>query len=463
MSDKQGNLWMCTHSKGVEKITFVKSDFKLYIPIPHDYETLGNDVRSLYTDKDQRLWVGIKSGSVRVYDKNMEYLGYLTEAGTIAKSGKGIVGVAYCITQDSRGVMWIATKGDGLVRAVKEGDKYKLTRYKNEPDNIYSLSDNNIYSIYEDGKKRLWLATFGGGLNYIEPEKKGELTFINYRNDLKGYPIDYCHRVRHITSDSKHNIWVATTTGVLCFNENFVHPEKVVFSHYSRIPSEAGSLSNNDVYWILETKRKELYLATFGGGLNKLVSMEEQGKAKFKSYTVKDGLPSDVLLSIQEDKKGNLWISTENGLSKFSPARQTSENYDEKGFDLKVRFDEGSSSQLYNNQIAFGTSYGIFFFSPDSIRKSSYVPPITFSKLQIANIETVPGAEGSVLERNINETDNLELSHDENIFTITYAALDLKNPDNIQYAYILEGFDKDWTYVDKQRSATYTNIPKGEY
>lgn len=463
MSDRQGNLWICSHSKGVEKISFVKSEFSLYTPIPHNYETLGNDIRALFTDNDQRMWVGIKDGMIRVYDKNMNYLGYFTEEGTIAKSGTGLLGVAYCITQDSKGVMWIATKGDGLVRAAKAGDKYHLTRYKYDADNIYSLSDNNIYWIYEDGTKRLWIATFGGGLNYIEPGKNGELVFINHRNNLKGYPIDRCHRVRHITSDSKGHIWVGTTTGALSFSENFTNPEEVVFSHYSRVPSEPGSLSNNDVHWIVETKQKELYLATFGGGLNKLISLKGQNKAEFKSYTVKNGLPSDVLLSIQEDKKGNLWISTENGLSKYIPSGQNFENYDEKGFDLKVRFDEAASAKLYNDRIAFGTSYGIFYFSPDSIHKSSYIPPIVFSKLQVANVEMVSGGEGSVLKKNINETGELKLSHNENIFTITYAALDMKNPANIQYAYILEGFDRDWTYVDKQRSATYTNIPKGEY
>ena len=71
--------------------------------------------------------------------------------------------------------------------------------------------------------------------------------------------------------------------------------------------------------WILSTGEKELYLATFGGGLNKLQSIDEDGDAAFKSYCVEDGLPSDILLSIREDNKGNLWMSTENGISKFIP------------------------------------------------------------------------------------------------------------------------------------------------
>ena len=463
ISDRQGNLWICTHSKGLEKISFINNEFKQEVPYPHDYESLSNEVRALYEDKSGNLWVSVKEGIIRIYNARNEYVGYLTESGTIANSGQPMVGVAYCFEQDSKGVMWIATKGDGVVRAEKVGKQYKLTRYKFNADDIYSLSNNDVYCLYEDHKGRIWVATFGGGLNYIEKGKNGELVFINHRNNLKGYPIDRCHRVRHITSDKNGHIWVGTTTGALCFKENFTNPEDVVFSHYSRIPTDANSLSNNDVHWVITTKNKDLYLATFGGGLNKLISMDDKGEAKFKSYTVKEGAPSDVMLSIQEDKKGNLWISTENGLCKFIPSTERFENYDENRFDLSTRFNEGASAKKRNNRIYFGTSNGLLDFTPDSVKKSTYIPPLIFSKLMIANVEEVPGEEGSLLEKGLDDTKKLLLSHKENIITVQYAALDMINPDNVKYAYFLEGFDQDWNYVDKQRTATYTNLPQGDY
>ena len=78
-------------------------------------------------------------------------------------------------------------------------------------------------------------------------------------------------------------------------------PESIVFHLYARIPDDMNCLSNNNVYRIVTTSQGEVYLATFGGGLNQLVSMNGEGKAVFKSYTVKDGLPSDILLSVEED------------------------------------------------------------------------------------------------------------------------------------------------------------------
>lgn len=464
-SDRQGNLWLCSHSKGLEKVTFRPVQFHLITPSPHDYESLSNEVRALYEDSDRRLWVGLKDGMLRVYDPGRTPLGYLTESGAVASAGKPLQGTVYALTQDRQGVLWIGTKGDGLVKAEKLGDnplRYRLTRYRYDADDMYSLSNDNVYSVCEDHNGRLWVATFAGGINYLSTDEQGRTVFINHRNNLKGYPIDLCYKARVITSDNNGRLWVGTTAGALAFDENFRNPEDVKFSRYMRVPSDESSLSNNDVHWIIATKNKELYLATFGGGLNKLATMDVNGKGLFRSYTVEDGLPSDVLLSIREDRHGNLWISTENGVSKFIPSREKFENYDDTGITFRVRFSEAASACTSIGNILFGAGNGIFMFNPDSIRKSAYVPPIALSKLVIANRNVEPG-DGSLLQVGLDDTQRLQLSHRENVFAIHYAALDYDNPGNIQYAYILEGFEQQWTFADKQRSATYTNLPKGRY
>ena len=342
------------------------------------------------------------------------------------------------------------------------GGHYKLTRYCHSRDDIYSLSDNNVYCVYEDHHGRIWAATFAGGINYISQGEHGETVFINHRNNLKGYPIDVCYKARFITSDNNGRLWVGTTTGAVAFDENFKKPEDIQFHHFSRVPNDTKSLSNNDVHWIIATQQKELYLATFGGGLNKLISISEDGHGEFKSYSVLDGLSSDVLLSIREDHKQNLWISTENGICKFVPSGERFENYDERSISFRVRFSEAASTLTSGGDMLFGTSNGLFMFTPDSIRKSSYVPPVVFSKLMVANEDVIPG-EKSILKVDLDDTQELVLSHDENIFSVQYAALDYTNPQNIQYAYILDGFEKQWTFADRQRSVTYTNLPKGDY
>ena len=464
-SDKQGNLWICTHSKGLEKVTFRSVQFSMLTPEEHSYESLSNEVRALCEDKHKNIWVGLKDGRLRVYDANHKYLGFLTEAGTVSLSGVPMKGTVYDITQDSKGILWIATKGDGLVRAesvAPNGLSYKLSRYRYNEDDMYSLSNDNVYCVYEDHNGRIWIATFANGINYISKDKAGNTIFVNHRNNLKGYPIDLCYKTRFITSDNNGYLWVGTTAGAVAFDENFKTSEEIQFHHFSRNPNDAKSLSNNDVHWIIATKKKELYLATFGGGLNKLLSIDKNGNGVFKSYSVLDGLPSDVLLSIREDKKQNLWMSTENGISKFIPGEERFENYDDRSITFRVRFSEAASAVTSKGKMLFGASNGIFMFDPDSINKSRFVPPIVLSKLVIANQDIVPG-EGSVLKVGLDDTKELVLSHKENIFAIQYAALDYTNPQNIQYAYILEGFEHQWTYADRLRNATYTNLPKGHY
>ena len=434
-------------------------------PEEHSYESLSNEVRALCEDKHKNIWVGLKDGRLRVYDANHKYLGFLTETGNVSLSGVPMKGTVYDITQDSKGVLWIATKGDGLVRAesvAPNGLSYKLSRYRYDEDDMYSLSNDNVYCVYEDHNGRIWVATFANGINYISKDKAGNTIFVNHRNNLKGYPIDLCYKTRFITSDNNGHLWVGTTAGAVAFDENFKTPEEIQFHHFSRNPNDAKSLSNNDVHWIIATKKKELYLATFGGGLNKLLSIDKNGNGVFKSYSVLDGLPSDVLLSIREDQKQNLWMSTENGISKFIPGEERFENYDDRSITFRVRFSEAASAVTSKGKMLFGASNGIFMFDPDSINKSRFVPPIVLSKLVIANQDIVPG-EGSVLKVGLDDTKELVLSHKENIFAIQYAALDYTNPQNIQYAYILEGFEHQWTYADRLRNATYTNLPKGHY
>ena len=463
-SDRQGNLWMCTHSKGLEKIVFYQERFHLLIPSPGHSESLSNEVRALCEDTEGNVWAGTKDGMLRLYSPEGKELGYLTESGVVARSGKPMAGNAYFMMQDSKKNLWIATKGDGVVKAepMQTPFRYKLTRYRYDKDDIYSLSSDDVYCVYEDTKGRIWVATFAAGVNYQTKDKSGKEIFISHRNHLKGYPIDYCFKVRFITGDGRGHIWIGTTVGALMVDENFENPENAVFHHYLRVPDDASSLSNNDVHWIIPTKKGELYIATFGGGLNKLVSLDADGKAVFKSYTIADGLPSDILLSIREDREGSLWISTENGVSKFVPANETFENYRDKRFGARTRFSEASSEYTRTGEMLFGSTLGIFHFNPDSISKSTFVPSIAFSQLLVENKTVVPG-EHSFLKKILDATHSLELSHQENIFSIQYAALDYTEPADIQYAYMLEGFEKDWNYVGKQRVATYTNLPQGDY
>lgn len=463
-TDKQGNLWLASYENGLEKVSFSTNRFHLLTVMPDDPEFPGNNIRAIYQDRDGYIWAGSKDKTIRIYDKNRHYVGALTKQGTISAHGADQLGVVYAIMQDHEGTVWIGTKGNGLYAARPKSQplSYHLTQYTTHTNDVYSLSGNEIYSLYEDSRQRIWIATFEGGINYLEQgTDKENIKFINYRNRLKNYPISQCYRTRFITSDSAGKIWIGTAAGLLMCDEDFSEPEKIVFHRYCRIPGDAQSLSNNDVHNIIFTQNKEMYVATFGGGLNKLLSFE-QGQARFHAYTMRDGLPSDVLLSIEEDKEGNLWCATEEALYKFTPTTEKIINYPSRVFPQQVNFNEGAALHTQSEHLMFNSMKGILYFSPDSISTSSYIPPIVFTSLQQAE-KTVTPTEDGILTTHIDDTRLLKLPHDQNGFSIQFAALDMTYPNNISYSYQLEGFEKNWNNIGKQRTATYTNLPKGHY
>lgn len=462
MLDHQGNLWLGTHSKGLDKVTFFKNEFHLIKPFDCNYDTNANQVRALCEDSRKQLWVGTRDGKISVCSLDFHFQGYLTTDGRISTSGTPFKGSAYKIMEDSHQHIWIATKGNGLLQLVPQGNAYKLYHYVYDVANIYSLSHNSVYDLCEDSFGRIWVVTFGGGINYIERKNDGSVRFINSRNNLKSYPIERCYKARRIRLDRNGTLWLATSNGLLSFSEKFARPDAINFHLYVSTPGRQEALTCNDIYDILLTHDNKLFFATFGGGLNELTHIDEQGDALFGSYGTQDGLPTEVLFSLAEDKNGNIWMGSESGLSRMNQANGHFDNFLKLEIGEELLFEESTAIASSDGRLLFGTNRGLLSFRPDQIRKNAYVPEIVFSGLKIANKVIVPKS-GSVLPESLNSLSHLVLSHKENTVTFSFAALDMSFPENVKYAYMLEGFDKEWNYVGKQRTATYTNLPKGDY
>lgn len=465
-SDKQGNLWMCTRSHGLEKIVFDQNYFVPRRINPQANTVISNDVRCVYEDRNQNLWIATKDRRLTVYDKSGNRLGCLNAEGKIVADAF-LPAMVYSMLQDENGFFWFGTKGNGLymLSNFNAKEKTRMQHFAYQPDDVYSLSDKSIYSIFQDSKKNIWIGTYGGGLNLVKILSDDNIIFINHRNNLKNYPIESYSRLRFITENAQGNLCLGSTAGLLMFSGKFNAPEDIEFMQYSRKPGDNKSLNNNDVHGITITTDGQMYLATFGGGVNKVIEFNKEGfPLYFRAYTSEDGLPSDVTLAIVEDEFGKLWISSENNLSKFDPEKQVFENFAEvKRLMTSSSFSEASAFRLKNNDIIFGFSDGIIRFSPRQITNSSFKPYIALSNFQLFNKNVAIDVENSPLPHDINAVYKLKLKHNQNFITIEYAALDFVDPDNILYAYKLEGLDLNWNYVQKQRTANYTNLPRGKY
>lgn len=463
-SDKQGNLWVST-SRWLGKISPRNPLFhKTFFNSKHSHKPEDNTFRALMQDHKGRIWAGNRTGEILIYNADFHFIGKLTQDGRITSDPQlnTYIGNAYTIKQDHRGRIWIGTKGQGLLRIVPTGeDTYQIQRFNPKPKDPYSISSDNLYDIYEDNLNRIWIGAYEGGLNYVDESDPSRIRFIHYYNDLKNYPIQEADKVYCITSDRRGNIWVGTSNGILLFDEKFHRPDEISFTSYQRISGNKHSLSSNNVQYIYCASNDAIYIATFGGGLCQAQEGSD-GTVRFKSYTVKNGLQSDIIFSIQEDSQKNLWLASGSGISRFNLKTEKIEKWDEQQIGFPPLFNEGESIYSSQGEIVYLTLSGLLHFNPGRITKSDYTPSILFTQLMLGG-KVIQPQKGSILPKNLEYMDRIEIPHDENHFTIRYAALEMTHPTSVSYAYKLEGFDKEWKEAGNQRTVTYTNLSTGTY
>lgn len=414
----------------------------------------GFRTRAFLIDEKDELWTASKKGYIRIYQPDGSLKGYLTPEGTISSQPISFQKNIYCFIEDENGIIWMGSKLDGLFRLTRDGkDHFQIRQFTHQEDNPYSLSYNSIYSIYQDHQKRIWIGCYGGGLNLLEETTEGEIRFIHSGNQLEEYPKDHFTKVRYVT-EVNNAILVCTTEGLLTFSSEFKQPEDICFYKNLRHPDEVSSLSSNDVTYVYTDNRKATYVLTFTGGINKILSENLLSEhIEFKPYTTKDGLPSDLVQSMIEDKEGSLWVISENALTCFNPEKETFEYYDKKYMQQELYFTE-AAPVLENNQLLLGTDIGILKITPEHLQKSGYAPPIVFTGFKI---------QGTSQDLYIDDLEELRLKPSERNVTFQFAALDYVAPGSISYAYRLKGLEDKWNEVDNSRSASYINLPPGEY
>ena len=444
--DNQNNLWIARQPKGLIKVSFKNDLFTLSVPDVKGYPST-NELRSIMEDADHNIWVGGKNGDIQVYDKDKNFLGFLNSTGKLSHQAEHL-GAIYALLQDKEGNIWMGTRNEGIIKLVPQGKlNFQLKYYKANPADIFSLNCNFIFSLKEDKQGRIWVGTLGGGLNQITKDANGNERFIHSGNKLSDYPSRFS-RIKNICIDHLDNIWLATTSGILLCKWS---KDKLTYTPIVRNGNAKNSLSCDNVYDIFESSKHEIYVATFGGGLDKLTGFDEQGNGIFKNYSSPQMI-SNVPLTLAEDNEGNLWIPSENGLYRLFLENDSTEIYDNRFLPEGLLLTDSRACRLSNNEMLFGTDRGLLSIIPQQMKRNSYTSNLIITDIHINGEKKEPSYRST----------GITLSHKENSFSINYETLDMKFPNKIEYAYRLKGFD-NWNYVKNNRMAVYTNIPKGNY
>lgn len=442
VEDSEGDIWLGTLGEGLIKFNPVSNSILSFKHNPHNENSLpDNDVIALEKDKSGILWLGTSLGrGITQLQVNRKKFNHVTHYPGDPNSLSD--NVIWSITEDKDGYIWLGTYRGGLNRYDKEKKEFKT--FKHNPGNQNSIPDNHIRSLAVDDNNNLWVGSFEGGLSMYNRRTGDFIDFKELGLDEKALGSDQILDI-HIENDSV--FWIAAYGGGLVkiiFGEN----NRIGYKNFSHDPEDKSSLSDNRVYTILQTDPDILWIGTFGGGLNKY--SEELNR--FIRFGKKEGLESYIVYGIVEDRHKNLWMSTNNGIFKFTREDHLFTQYDISDGVQSLEFSGGAYYKASDGEIYFGGINGVNSFYPDSINFISYVPDIVISSVKVLNN----------LWRG--ERNKMVLSHTENFFSFEFASLDYSNPDDCRYAYMLEGFDNDWQYTDsKQRIATYTNITPGEY
>jgi ligand-binding sensor domain-containing protein/signal transduction histidine kinase len=440
--DRAGVLWIGTLGQGLNLHDPAREKFAHYRVEPNAPDGMNNNmVFAIYKDSEGVLWIGTEAGLNRFDLESGDFAHYQHDPDDPHSPSAGWV---WSIHEDQEGTLWIGTD-TGLDKLNRETGHF--THYQDIPGDSGNGSWGPIPSIVEDRSGALWLGVRGGGLWKFSPDTE-QLTHYDHRPDSNQWYRDYA--VNSVYVDRTGTLWMGTNGGLWQFDRG-----AETFIHYQHDPDDRQSLSYDEVISIYEDRSGVLWVGTNGGGLNKF----DRTTGTFTHYTQKDGLPNDVVYGILEEDASpdgagaRLWLSTNRGLSKFNPRTGTFRNYDVGDGLQSNEFNIGAYHKARDGEMFFGGVNGFNAFYPDSIQDNPYVPPVMLTSL-------TQSGEDVDLGKAVESVTEVTFHWPDNFFEFEFAALSYSQPEKNQYAYMLEGFDENWSYI---RFGRYTNLPGGTY
>ncbi len=490
-ADPSGNLWLATPGGLMEFITDKKS-YRYYTNNPLDPNTISyNAVSSLCCDKAGILWIGTPGAGINIYDPKANRFATFTRkrddrsritgfsVRAICEDNMGDVWIstevlyrwnrqtgelksyetsstrpddfgntgAWSIINDSKGILWFATS-QGLFSYNPETARSRL--YKNNTATKSGPPQKEVYNVLEDNDGNMWIVTEHYVSKLIDSETG---KFQNYKYNKDSFQNAALHPC--IYQDKEGMFWIGTERGLIKFNQ-----KTGSFQKYLNNLSDPHSMNNDLIKSICPDPgypEKYLWIGT-SGGLNRFNRIENT----FKAYTTKDGLPNNVVYGILPDSKGNLWLSTNHGLSRFNPSSITFKNFDVHDGLQSNEFNTGGFYKSNSGEMFFGGIKGLNYFYPEKVKNNPFVPEIVITDCEIQNRSSENGSHEQIIIPAAG-TAEITLSYIIDIIRFEFSALDFSVPEKNKYTYKLENFNDVWINAGTHHSATFTQLPPGEY
>lgn len=442
LRDHSGIMWIGS-LEGLYKIDTKPSKFRLYRRSVTGYPNFSsNDIASIYEDRDGRIWIGTWGSGLNLFDRR---------TGNVIQYSQTNPDPARHISNDYVHVIF-RDSGGKLIIGTQNGVDIMTTRNQFMPfcsmmaeAGCSIFKNNRVFSILEDQAGNLWFGT-SFGLHRFNRNSKTFNSF--YQIQQKNVILDI-NTVYSLVEDKKGNIWFGTDNGLNCFSTS-----TGLFRHYENSDNPAdSSISSNSVYSLFVDSKDDLWAGT-ESGLNRYVA----GQDRFVSYTVRNGLINSIIYAITEDTRGNIWISTNKGLVKFNPHRGAFVTFDPADGLQNYEFNIGSKFTSESGEIFFGGISGFNSFYPDSIRFNTYVAPVRITLVELVSPLGVTKTYYDIPQE-------LVIPASVKIFHIDFSLLDFTNPsrNRFEYKIVRAGEEGDWIDLQNRYTASFANLPPGEY
>jgi signal transduction histidine kinase/ligand-binding sensor domain-containing protein/DNA-binding response OmpR family regulator len=476
-ADKSNELWIATNGGGGVILNPETDEVQFLLNTEEPGSISSNAVYSIWIDRQSRKWIGTLRGGINVIDPNKER--FQNIVSNPATTNTLVSNYILSFYEAPNTDLWIGTDGGGL--SIWNRKLNLFTNYRHDVADPNSLSDNFVTDIQSDFENSLWITTYRGGVNRFNNGKFEHYKCVDPANSkLTIRPIG-----PNLLEDAERNFWLSTQQyGLFKLNR-----QNKVFELFDDRLKDLYVLreDRNKVFWggginhlvqidkagrkhasyfigkpvsvIMEDRSGSFWVGTEGGGL--ILFDRKQGKIVTR-YTTDEGLCSNSILTILEDAEGNLWMSTFNGIAKFNTKNKTFKNYYQGDGLQSNQFNYHAALKLRSGELTFGGIKGFSLFRPESITAANSNPKIFLTDVKIANT-SLEDDSSLEIKTNSNRIELIRIPYNKAVLSFDFAALEYSAPDKIQYAYYMQGWDKDWSYCGNTRKVVYSRLSEGTY
>lgn len=401
IADRHDGVWVSSEYGGVSHIQVMDKGVERIYPNGEGNMDFSNVVRMVKKMNDGTVMVGTRAGSLYHYSADMSQV--------LGKSH--FDSNVYGIVQMPNGETWIGTRGKGIYGA--KGLDFK---------------DRNVFCMASDAKHRMWIGTFGKGLSLVMPRKDGY--------EVKTFFADSVglNEVRCMVIDKHGVLWCGTSGGLIRIPTDEFVKDASRYNAYVR---------DYEIRDVLVDRQGRLWLSASGDGLVQVEPGEGEAEPKFHVFNTSNGLVNNLVQSVVDTPDGNLWISTQQGVTAWNARKKSFENYMFSRNPMGNVYNENSAVCLDDGRVVLGGNYGLTIIQPSHLSHVSGLTDVVFTSYPYS--------------------DEITLTYEQRSPNIHFSTLDYSDVRNVKYTYRLEGFDQAWSKPSSTPWAAYQKLPAGKY